>query len=64
KLKVNDGDMVQVKVGDVEVRVRAHVNGTAPEGVVLLPRHLADSATPMTIEAGQVSKVSELVVEG
>jgi anaerobic selenocysteine-containing dehydrogenase len=64
KMKVNDGDVVQVKVGDVEVQVRAHVNGAAPEGVVLLPRHLAGGATPLTIESGQVSKVSEMVVEG
>jgi NADH-quinone oxidoreductase subunit G len=64
KLKVKDGDMVQVTAGNTEVRVRARVNGAAPEGAVLLPRHLAETASPLTITAGQVSKVSELVVEG
>lgn len=64
KMKIKDGDVVQVKVGDLEVQVRAHVNGTAPEGAVLLPRHLAEGATPLTVEAGQVSIVTEMVVEG
>jgi NADH-quinone oxidoreductase subunit G len=64
KMKITNGDMVQVKVGSAEVRARARVNGKAPEGTVLLPRHLAETPAPLTIAAGQVSKVSEMVVEG
>jgi NADH-quinone oxidoreductase subunit G len=57
KKKINHGDLVQVKIGDVEIKVRARVNGAAPEGTVLLPRHLADTPTPLTITVGQVSKL-------
>lgn len=64
KLNIQDGDLVQVTVGSTAVRARAHVNGAAPEGTVLLPRHLAETAAPLTIGAGQVSKVREMVVEG
>jgi hypothetical protein len=39
------------------VQVRAHVNGAAPEGSVLLPRHLTDEATPLALAAGKVAKV-------
>ena len=56
--KIKDGDMVEVTFGDAApVRARAHVNGLAPQGSVLLPRHLAGTAAPMTIAAGEVRKV-------
>jgi NADH-quinone oxidoreductase subunit G len=64
KMNIQDGDLVQVTVGGAVARARAHVNGAAPEGTVLLPRHLTETATPLTIAVGQVSKISELVVEG
>lgn len=64
KLNIQDGDLVQVTVGSAAVRARARVNGAAPEGTALLPRHLADTASPLTIGVGQISKISELVVEG
>jgi NADH-quinone oxidoreductase subunit G len=57
KLKIADGDLVQISVGDSAVQVRAHVNGAAPEGSVLLPRHLTDEATPLALAAGKVAKV-------
>ncbi len=57
KLKIADGDLVQISVGDSTVQVKAHVNGAAPEGSVLLPRHLGDEATPLALAAGKVAKV-------
>jgi NADH-quinone oxidoreductase subunit G len=56
KLGVNDGDRVRVTVDGASVEARARVNGAAPKGAVLLPRNLADNATPLTISAGEVSK--------
>ena len=44
KLKIADGDLVQVSVGASTVQAQAHVNGAAPAGTVLLPRHLSDDA--------------------
>ncbi|MDX2162877.1 MAG: NADH-quinone oxidoreductase subunit NuoG [bacterium] len=58
-LGVNDGERVEVSVGSVTVQVRAHVNGSAPQGVVLLPRNLAETATPLMIGAGTITKVLE-----
>ncbi|MFW5692157.1 MAG: NADH-quinone oxidoreductase subunit NuoG [Chloroflexota bacterium] len=58
RMDINNGDVVEVKLPDVSpVRVRAHVNGGAPEGAVVLPRHLAETATPMTPAVGEISKV-------
>lgn len=57
KMAINNGDMVQVRVNEIAVQVRAHVNGAAPEGSVLLPRHLSEQPVPLTIAAGDVSKV-------
>jgi hypothetical protein len=53
KMKINNGDLVQVKVGNAEVRARARVNGAAPEGSVLLPRHLAETPAPLTMRQGR-----------
>jgi hypothetical protein len=40
------------------VKVKAHVNGAAPKGTVLLPRNLVQgTATALTIAAGTVTKV-------
>ena len=57
KLKIADGDLVQVSVGTNAVQVRAHVNGAAPEGTVLLPSHLTEEATPLALAVGKVAKV-------
>lgn len=57
KLGVKNGDVVQVSAGGAQVRVRAHVNGGAPEGSIVLPRNLTDEAVPMSLTVGQVSKV-------
>ena len=59
KLGIEKGDVVEVKTADenVAVRVKAHVNGGAPKGTVVLPRHLTDSATPIEITVGTISKV-------
>ena len=64
RMNIQNGDLVQVTVGGSGVRARARVNGAAPEGTVLLPRNLAETAAPLTIGVGQISKISELVVEG
>jgi anaerobic selenocysteine-containing dehydrogenase len=52
-----NGDIVQVSTGTSNIRVRAHVNGGAPEGSIVLPRHLTEEAVPMALTVGQVSKV-------
>ncbi len=57
KLGIVNGDIVQVSTGSSNIRVRAHVNGGAPEGSIVLPRHLTEEAVPMALTVGQVSKV-------
>lgn len=57
KLGIVNGDIVQVSAGNSSVHVRAHVDGGAPEGSVVLPRHLTEEAAPMVLTVGQVSKV-------
>ncbi len=57
KLKIADGDLVQVSAGASVVQARAHVNGAAPEGTVLLPRYLSGTAAPLALAAGEVRKV-------
>jgi predicted molibdopterin-dependent oxidoreductase YjgC len=57
KLGINDGDSVRITVDGASVDARAHVNGAAPKGAVLLPRNLAENAAPLTITAGEVTKV-------
>jgi NADH-quinone oxidoreductase subunit G len=55
---IQNGDVVEVSTeSNVKIRVRAHVNGAAPAGTALLPRHLSAEATPLVISVGQVSKV-------
>ncbi|MFZ4813209.1 MAG: NADH-quinone oxidoreductase subunit NuoG [Phototrophicaceae bacterium] len=54
-LGVAEGDTVTVSFDGGAVTVAAHING-APQGVALLPRHLTDAATPMTLTAGSISK--------
>jgi NADH-quinone oxidoreductase subunit G len=56
RLGIADGDQVAVQVDGVAVSVRAHVNGAAPQGTVLLPRHLSEEPTPLTIATGMLSK--------
>jgi NADH-quinone oxidoreductase subunit G len=57
KLEIADGDTVNVVVdGGATVTARAHVNGAAPKGTVLVPRNLADTAAPLAVTAGEVSK--------
>lgn len=40
RLNIKDGDPVKVTVGEASAIVKAHVNGHAPEGVVLMPESL------------------------
>jgi NADH-quinone oxidoreductase subunit G len=56
-LKIADGDMVQVTVGGKSVQVKAYVNGSAPAGTALLPRHLTAEAIPLAPAQGEVRKV-------
>ena len=56
-LKIADGDMVQVTVGGNSVQVKAYVNGGAPAGTALLPRHLTAEAIPLAPAPGEVRKV-------
>ncbi|MCS7071705.1 MAG: hypothetical protein NZM00_09380, partial [Anaerolinea sp.] len=56
RLGIVDGDRVTVQAAGTTVSARAHVNGAAPQGTVLLPRHLSEAPAPLTIAAGMVSK--------
>jgi NADH-quinone oxidoreductase subunit G len=57
-LKIVNGDMVQVTIDNgPTVRATAHVNGGAPKGSIVLPRHLTEEAVPLTISTGSVAKV-------
>ena len=58
KMNIAQGDVVEITFPATKsVRVRAHVNGGAPEGSLVLPRHLTEEATPMTPVAAEISKV-------
>ncbi len=57
RLNISDGDTVEVAFATGSVQVRAHVNGKAPQGSALLPRHLTDAPTPHTLAVGAISKV-------
>ncbi len=57
KLNIDQGDVVEVKTENASIRVKAYVNGGAPEGSAVLPRHLAGTATPLTITVGEITKV-------
>ncbi|MBC8098586.1 MAG: molybdopterin-dependent oxidoreductase, partial [Armatimonadetes bacterium] len=58
KWGIVSGDVVEISTNDnVRVRVKAHVNGGAPEGSIVLPRHLTTSAIPISLTVGQLSKV-------
>jgi NADH-quinone oxidoreductase subunit G len=56
KLSVADGDSVTVQFDTGAVTVTARVNDAAPEGCALLPRHLSETATPMVVTVGTISK--------
>jgi NADH-quinone oxidoreductase subunit G len=57
-LNIGNGDMVQVTIDNgPTIRVMAHVNGGAPKGSIVLPRHLTEEVVPMTISTGSVAKV-------
>ncbi|MBL8117909.1 MAG: hypothetical protein JNJ78_10315, partial [Anaerolineae bacterium] len=54
---ISNGDQVSVQFENGQsVRVQAHVNGGAPKGTLVLPRHLSDVAVPLTVTVGDVSK--------
>ncbi|MBK8020450.1 MAG: NADH-quinone oxidoreductase subunit NuoG [Chloroflexi bacterium] len=65
RLGVVDGDVVAVDTGvGRPVRGRVVLDGGAPEGTILLPRHLTDAPAPLSVTLAKVEKVRELVVEG
>ncbi|MCB9450724.1 MAG: NADH-quinone oxidoreductase subunit NuoG [Anaerolineaceae bacterium] len=56
KLGIENGDMVNVNADGTALKVRAHVNGAAPQGAVILPRHLSNTPVPLAITVGEISK--------
>jgi anaerobic selenocysteine-containing dehydrogenase len=57
QLGISNGDMVQIEIENAKpVLARAHVNGGAPQGAVVLPRHLSDNPAPMSVTVGEVKK--------
>lgn len=55
-LHIADGELVTVTVDGSAVTARAHVNGAAPQGTVLVPRHLSETAAPLTVAVGTIRK--------
>ncbi len=58
QMGISNGDTVHIQLGGetLPVAARAHVNGGAPRGSVVLPRHLTDAPAPLTVTAGAVVK--------
>lgn len=56
KLKVVEGDDITLVFGDGKVRVTAKVDGSTPEGVVLVPVNLTDNPVPTAPMAVEVEK--------
>ncbi len=57
KLGIHDGDFMQITFDNgPALRVRAQVDGGAPKGTIILPRHLSDTAAPLVVTVGEVSK--------
>jgi NADH-quinone oxidoreductase subunit G len=46
KAKIANGDTVTVEIGKQKIKVTARVNGTAPQGVVLVPMNTLDEPVP------------------
>jgi NADH-quinone oxidoreductase subunit G len=46
KAKITNGDKVTVEFGKQKIKVTARVNGTAPQGVVLVPMNTLDEPVP------------------
>lgn len=64
KKKIAQGDVVEVTVGNVSVRVRASISEEIAKGSVALPRHMTPTVTPMLITTGSINKVAEAVASG
>lgn len=57
KLGIKNGDSIYVKIpGASSLQARAHVNGLAPVGTVVVPRNLGDSAAPLAPTVVEISK--------
>lgn len=61
---ISQGDVVEVSANGASVRVRANVTDEIAKGAVALPRHLTETATPLMITTGTISKVAEAVASG
>jgi NADH-quinone oxidoreductase subunit G len=61
---ISQGNVVEIRTENVTVRVRANVSDDVAKGSVALPRHLSDTATPMSVTTGTINKVSEAVASG
>ncbi len=53
------GDAVEIRAGNSNVRVRASVSDEIVAGVIALPRHFVDEAVPLMPSAGTISRVTE-----
>ena len=58
KLGISDGDRIAIDVAGKVIEVEARVNGSAPQGAILLPRNLATGvAAPLVPAVGQVREL-------
>jgi NADH-quinone oxidoreductase subunit G len=63
KLKVADGDYVEINFGSGTVIIRAHVSDNVSAGAAILPRKLSDEPTPIAPSVGVITKASEPVLQ-
>lgn len=57
KMGIKNGDRVAVKqAGAAPLHARAHVDGIAPVGAVIIPRNLAETAAPLAPVAVEINK--------
>ena len=65
RLKIKDGETIALAADGLPVvRVRAAVSAGAPDGAVIVPRHLTAEPVPLAPAVVEVSKAGELVAEG
>ncbi len=60
-LGIMQGDAVEIRAGDSQVRVRASISDELAAGTVALPRHLTEEAIPLMITNGSIKGVAEAI---
>ncbi len=61
KAGIISGDLVELRMGESTLRLRATVSNEIAAGVVTLPRHMTDEPIPLWPTAGSISRIAEAV---